>query len=190
MEEEWRDTGYEKYQASNLGNVRRVLLRGKFKNVKGTINHGYKYLCLDPKEGRNEKRLRISFHRLIAKAFLGERPDGLVVDHIDRNRTNNNVNNLRYVTQRENIINGSHYRHDILETNFIERRKILKNESNIRIGVNQQILRKRGTGSVSKSQNGYRASIKINKIKYSKRCKTIEECEKYLKEIIENNPKL
>jgi len=44
-------------------------------------------------------------HRLVAEYYLGLKDkglEGLVVDHIDRNKTNNSVDNLRLVTQREN----------------------------------------------------------------------------------------
>lgn len=180
--EEWRKTEYEKYEVNNLGNAR-SFYRGKFRQVNGTIcSDGYKRIDFRI----NGKKIRIRLHILVAKAFLGERPEGLVIDHIDRNKLNNNINNLRYVTQQENMINTSLYRSDILETDPVKRKKILQNELDIKTGHNQQINRKKGTGCVSKSQNGYRAEIMINKIKYSKRCKTIEECEKYLKEIIES----
>jgi hypothetical protein len=40
-------------------------------------------------------------HRLVAKAFIGN-IDGFQVDHLDNDRTNNHVDNLEWVTTREN----------------------------------------------------------------------------------------
>ena len=42
-------------------------------------------------------------HRLIMEAFEG--PSEQEVDHIDRNKTNNNFQNLRYCTRSENNLN-------------------------------------------------------------------------------------
>ena len=42
-------------------------------------------------------------HRLIMEAFVGESEQE--VDHIDRNKTNNNFHNLRYCTSSENNLN-------------------------------------------------------------------------------------
>lgn len=44
-------------------------------------------------------------HRLVYKTFVGEIPEGMVIDHIDGNRNNNNVRNLRCVTVSENCRN-------------------------------------------------------------------------------------
>lgn len=50
---------------------------------------------------------RYSVHRLVAEAFFGEIPDGYEVDHINRNRGDNSVENLRIVTPSENQRNTS-----------------------------------------------------------------------------------
>lgn len=44
-------------------------------------------------------------HRVVIELFIGPIPKGYVVDHIDGNPSNNNINNLRVCTQKENIHN-------------------------------------------------------------------------------------
>ena len=46
-------------------------------------------------------------HRLVVETFIGEIPDGMEVDHIDRDRSNNALNNLRIVTSSINHRNTS-----------------------------------------------------------------------------------
>jgi hypothetical protein len=45
-------------------------------------------------------------HQLVAETYLGARPTGLVINHIDGDKTNNNIENLEYVTQNENVYQG------------------------------------------------------------------------------------
>jgi hypothetical protein len=111
--EEWRNID-EHYQVSSLGNVKsleRVCKTSRGNGVKPVkerllkqIKSGY-YLSVT----LNGKSKRI--HQLVATAFLNHIPDGFetVVDHIDGNKLNNNVNNLRIVSHRENT-NGSSFR--------------------------------------------------------------------------------
>ena len=51
-------------------------------------------------------------HHLVALAFIGNRPDGYEVNHIDGDKTNNYASNLEYVTRLQNrrhaIVNGLH----------------------------------------------------------------------------------
>ena len=44
-------------------------------------------------------------HRVIWEMHNGPIPDGLVIDHIDRNPRNNSIENLRVVTQSQNHLN-------------------------------------------------------------------------------------
>ena len=41
---------------------------------------------------------RVPMHRIVAECWLGDRPEGYEIDHIDRNTHNNKYTNLRYVT--------------------------------------------------------------------------------------------
>ena len=112
MEEIYKNC-FEDYEISNLGNCRKKLKNGKYKIIKGSIqSKGYRYFQLN----RNNKRINKLFHQLVAKCFIGERPDNLVIDHIDRNKLNNNVNNLRYISFYDNLKNCNRYRDDIKET--------------------------------------------------------------------------
>lgn len=111
--EVWRDVpGYEGYyQVSNTGIVRSldrtVLYRNgrkrlyKGKIIDGSNNEGYRVIGFS-KDGKS-RLFKVS--QLVAMAFLGHTPNGntLVVDHIDGDRANDNVDNLRIVTQRENL---------------------------------------------------------------------------------------
>ncbi len=44
-------------------------------------------------------------HRIVAKFFLDNEDSKCVVDHIDRDRTNNNLDNLRWATREVNALN-------------------------------------------------------------------------------------
>ena len=64
--------------------------------------NGYLYVCLC-KDGQ-KKWYRV--HRLVAMAYIPN-PDNLPqVDHIDNDRTHNYVNNLQWITCRDNVRKG------------------------------------------------------------------------------------
>ena len=103
INEMWRSiSGYMNYQISNIGRVRNT---DTGKILKNTLLRGYYIISLN-KTG-NWKTYGI--HTLVAQEFL-EKPEvehKLVVDHIDRNRSNNQVTNLRYVSYSQNNMNRS-----------------------------------------------------------------------------------
>lgn len=111
MEEIWKDVvGYEGYyQVSNLGRVKSLdryvqrgqgtrLVHGRILNQAVNTN-GYLRVILS----RGNKTKNTLVHRLVAEAFIPNPEHAAVVDHIDNNRQNNSVSNLRWCTQSENI---------------------------------------------------------------------------------------
>jgi hypothetical protein len=60
------------------------------------------YFCLSI--GPSGKQKRITFHRFIMEAFRG--PSDLHVNHIDGNKQNNHLDNLEYVTHKENMVHA------------------------------------------------------------------------------------
>ena len=82
------------YSVSESGVVRRN--RDGFILKQYTDRYGYHYVSL------NGKKCKI--HRLVAEAFIGQ-VEGYEIDHINTNRTNNHVFNLRIVTRKENANN-------------------------------------------------------------------------------------
>ena len=105
MEKEiWKDVpGYEgKYRISNYGNLISLKRNGIRKDTMVSIGKSGRYYRVGLRNG--DKKF-FSIHRLVAMAFVPN-PDNLPqVDHIDGDRTNNHVSNLRWVTAKENINN-------------------------------------------------------------------------------------
>lgn len=105
MLEEWRDVvGYEGYyQVSSIGRVRRVR-KYIYKILAPAIqpHRGYPYVALCV----NSKVKTFQVHKLVAEAFIGPCPEGYEVNHKDSDRANSMVNNLEYVTRRENILHS------------------------------------------------------------------------------------
>lgn len=69
---------------------------------------------------------RIPIHRIVAECWLGDRPEGYEIDHIDRNTHNNKYTNLRYVTHSVQMKNRvlTEKMINVILTNWSNARKI------------------------------------------------------------------
>ena len=105
----WIDVeGYEGlYEVSNFGRVKSLDRKSsdgrqlKERMLKPIIN-GYGYLVLNLY--KNGKRKSLYIHQLVAMAFLEHTPNGhkIVVDHIDNDKSNNRLENLQLISNRQN----------------------------------------------------------------------------------------
>lgn len=105
MEEVWRDIkGYEGlYKISNLARVK-SFKRSKPRILKPFINKDG-YLNVELCNSISNKT--ISIHRLVAIAFIPNPDNKEQVNHIDEVKTNNDLSNLEWVTQKENMNHGT-----------------------------------------------------------------------------------
>lgn len=108
MKEIWKDVkGYKGfYQISNLGNIRccqRIDKIGRHKKSKilklDKQYDGYLKICLH----KSCKQKKVMIHRLVAEAFIPNPENKPEVNHINGKKDDNRVENLEWVTRKENM---------------------------------------------------------------------------------------
>ena len=85
--------GYEINEEAEIRNKKGKILRYRCMN-----NCGYQRIGVRIKQ----KLIKISLHRLVAEAFIPNPKNKRCVNHKDGNKLNNNIENLEWVTDKEN----------------------------------------------------------------------------------------
>lgn len=132
-------------------NAKAKCLQGR--NRKPDAKHGYKIITIN--------RRKYHEHRLAWILYYKEKPKG-IIDHIDGNKTNNSINNLRVVTNRENQQNMCcHRKGNLPGCIFIEK----SNRWRARIYINGKSKHLGYYATEEEAYNAYykEALIQINK---------------------------
>jgi hypothetical protein len=101
MQEEWKSlTKYNNYEISNTGKFRN---RKTGRTLKTFLHeNGYFYITIAP-FGRQGKKVSLKIHRLVAEAFIDNPENKPFINHKDGIKTNNDISNLEWVTNQENV---------------------------------------------------------------------------------------
>lgn len=97
----WHDIpGFPDYEISRSVIIRRKSL-GRYSKIVVTQTADRYYLGV---KLRDEFQVwkRVKVHVLMMASFVGPRPEGQVINHIDGNKHNNRLDNLEYCTNKEN----------------------------------------------------------------------------------------
>ncbi len=84
---------YPNYEVSSKGNIRNITT---LNILKSSLRNGYPSVSLS-KDGKSKT---VNIHRIVASVFLGE--NNLIINHKDGNKTNNILENLEWVSYKDN----------------------------------------------------------------------------------------
>jgi hypothetical protein len=159
---------YNNYEVSKYGKVRNVRT-----NEILTVNitsSGYFFVSLIP-EGEEEKTIVQRIHRLMAYTFLDKPNDKNYVNHKDENKLNNNLENLEWMTNRENIIYSTGRKVNQID---IKTNKVIDTFNSLSLAA-EQFKRKNGAIAINRVCRKIRKTTYGYKWQYAEEPKTIEQ---------------
>ena len=117
------------YEVNNNGTIiRNVKSKKCLKCYRFSHNSKTEYWGLNINLKGKIKKVYI--HKVVAECWLGKKPKGYQIDHIDRNSLNNHYKNLRYVTKSEQMINrdyDSENMKNIIKSNLLKPHNLIIN---------------------------------------------------------------
>lgn len=96
---EWRKIEGWPYEVGDNGQVRRM---GSTRPLRPGLDKSTGYMKVGLCGGKSSQRT-MAVHYLVAVTFLGPRPKGYEINHIDTNKQNNAASNLEYLTRLDNV---------------------------------------------------------------------------------------
>ena len=109
MERIWKPVLYNGIDLSDrflVSNDGEICNKKTGKILKQTLNKSTGYYGVCVSLGSRGKKKVIKTHIAVANVFVSGRKDGMMVNHKDGNKTNNNYDNLEWCTNQENSIHA------------------------------------------------------------------------------------
>ena len=135
-----KETGYPGYLVSNMGNVYSSKHRnGLFKLQTRISSRGHYRVKLKSKEaGFSNGGKFFSIHRLVWETFMGEIPNGMVIDHINGNKGDNYLTNLQCISNSDNTSRAYKMVRPLVNNNHRAKTFTLKEIGNIKALIKQK----------------------------------------------------